>query len=78
MKSLKDLTKITIMDKDGNKEEYNILAIFEKDSKTYIAYVDKEDNIQGARCNLTTTGIALEYDLSDAEYDLIDEYIQNN
>ena len=63
---------------DGKLEKCKIIGTFNKNNNLYIVYVDEEDKIQASRCVLEGTSLKLENDLTDAEYDLVDEYLSNN
>ena len=78
MKSLKDLTKITLADETGKEEDYNVLGIFNKDNNTYMIYTNKKEDILGSKIKITSSGLELDNDLTEEEYNFIDEYLLNN
>jgi len=63
---------------DGKLEKCKILGTFSKNSNFYIVYENKENKILASRCVFNGTCLELENDLTDAEYDLVDEYLSNN
>lgn len=78
MKSLKDLTKITLADETGKKEDYDVIGMFKQNDNTYMVYTDKNDDIIGSKVKITSSGFELDSDLTEEEYNLIDEYLLNN
>ena len=78
MRDLKELTKITLTDQNGKKEDYDVIGIFNNANNTYMVYTNKDDEIIGSKIKITPLAFELNKDLTEEEYNTIDEYLLNN
>lgn len=77
---MEDILKL--IDKDGHEIECEIVAIFRKDEKNYVAYTEKKDtsdkkDLLVSRFVKRADKVELEEITSDSEWESVEEYLEN-
>lgn len=67
---------IEIYDKNNKKLECEILFTFKDNSKQFIVYIDKEEDILSSYYEREDDKLIIRPIISDEDYDIVDKYLE--